>query len=171
MVTSKQCFGDPIDCLVEDVPENVINTFCWTHSTFTTSDRMASEVIGRDVPHPDVGIQRKGDSVKYHKYYQGVCFVLFFQWEGGKMKSIVLNLNLPIFTKDATNNLKLSTTTWPTMYANKIPTPLVSSFVNSLLLSTISGKWFLLTIFWAVSLWPTEAMLSKWLNLKSVSIL
>jgi len=120
MVTSKQCFGDPITCIVdEDIPDKVINTYCWIHSTFTVPDRMASEVVGRDVPHPGVGIQRKGDSVKFHKYYQWVCFVLFFQavlfylpcylwqtWEGGKMKSLVLDLNCQIIPKD-NKNLKL----------------------------------------------------------------
>lgn len=119
VVTSRQYIGDPIDCIVEGVPGNVMDTYCWIHSTFTIPDRMASEVVGRDVPHPGVGLQRQGDSVKYHKYYQWVCFVLFFQallfyiprylwktWEAGKMKMLVLDLNCPIIAEDTKNERK-----------------------------------------------------------------
>ena len=37
------------------------------------------QVVGKDVPHPGAGVERQGDERKYHKYYQWVCFVLFFQ--------------------------------------------------------------------------------------------
>lgn len=119
VVTSRQYIGDPIDCIVEGVPGNVMDTYCWIHSTFTIPDRLASERIGHDVPHPGVGIKREGDSVKYHKYYQWVCFVLFFQallfyiprylwktWEAGKMKMLVLDLNCPIIAEDTKNDRK-----------------------------------------------------------------
>ena len=26
--------GDPIDCIVEEIPNSVMDTYCWIHSTF-----------------------------------------------------------------------------------------------------------------------------------------
>jgi hypothetical protein len=119
IVTSRQYIGDPIDCIVEGVPGNVMDTYCWIHSTFTIPDRLATERIGIDVPHPGVGSPRQGDTVKYHKYYQWVCFVLFFQallfyiprylwktWEAGKMKMLVLDLSCPIIAEETKNERK-----------------------------------------------------------------
>lgn len=119
VVTSRQYIGDPIDCIVEGVPGNVMDTYCWIHSTFTIPNRMAQEVIGKDVPHPGVRPHQEGDQVKYHKYYQWVCFVLFFQallfyiprylwktWEAGKMKMLVLDLNCPIIAEETKNERK-----------------------------------------------------------------
>ncbi|KAK2706647.1 innexin inx2-like [Artemia franciscana] len=112
LVTARQYIGDPIDCIVEGVPSNVMDTYCWIHSTFTLPDRLNGEV-GVDVPHPGIGPHTDKDEKKYHKYYQWVCFVLFFQalmfyiprylwktWEAGKMKMLVLNLNCPIVAED-----------------------------------------------------------------------
>jgi hypothetical protein len=109
LVTSRQYIGDPIDCIVDDaVPASVMDTYCWIHSTFTIPNRLTGKV-GHEVPHPGVGNIEEGDEVKYHKYYQWVCFFLFFQailfyiprylwktWEGGKIKMLVMDLNSPI---------------------------------------------------------------------------
>lgn len=36
LVASKQHFGDPIDCITrDDVPNKIMDTYCWIHSTFT----------------------------------------------------------------------------------------------------------------------------------------
>ena len=80
---------------------------------------MASEVAGRDVPHPGVGILREGGSVKYHKYYRWVSFFLFFQamffyfprylwkkWEAGRMKRLVLDLSNPIIAPETKEEQK-----------------------------------------------------------------
>ena len=120
IVTSRQYIGDPIHCTAKGVPEKVMDSYCWTHSTFTIPDRMTSDVVGFDVAHPGVGPQRQGDSVKYHKYYQWVCFVLFFQallfyiprflwktWEAGRMKTLAHNLNYPIFTDDTNKSERI----------------------------------------------------------------
>lgn len=79
LVTSRQYIGDPIDCIVDEIPLNVMDTYCWIYSTFTIPNRLTG-VVGRDVVQPGVGSHTEGeDEVKYHKYYQWVCFVLFFQ--------------------------------------------------------------------------------------------
>ena len=40
LVTSKQYIGDPIDCMVEEIPQNVMDTYCWIHSTYSVSDKV-----------------------------------------------------------------------------------------------------------------------------------
>ncbi|XP_044007095.1 innexin inx2-like [Aphidius gifuensis] len=112
LVTSRQYIGDPIDCVVEGVPENVMDTYCWIYSTFTIPNRVNGE-IGKSIAHPGVYGNVEGeDEVKYHKYYQWVCFCLFFQamlfyvprylwksWEGGRIKSLVMDLNCPVVSE------------------------------------------------------------------------
>ena len=82
LVTARQYIGDPINCIVDpDIPQKVMDTYCWIHATFSIPNRFTAEV-GNDVPHPgvappaDLGDQHER---KYHKYYQWVCFTLFFQ--------------------------------------------------------------------------------------------
>lgn len=118
LVTLNQYLGKAIECMTNErngVPEErIIQTYCWMHPTFTIPDRMASEVVGRDVAHPGVGPQREGDSVRHQKYYQWVSIVLIIQalffyfprylWkrlEGGKMEILILDLNSPIIKKKA----------------------------------------------------------------------
>lgn len=119
LVTSRQYIGDPIDCIVDDVPLNIMDTYCWIYSTFTIPNRLSGR-IGKDVVQPGVASHVDGeDEVKYHKYYQWVCFVLFFQamffylprymwktWEGGRIKMLVLDLNCPIISEDCKNDRK-----------------------------------------------------------------
>lgn len=114
LVTSRQYIGDPIDCIVDEIPLNVMDTYCWIYSTFTIPNRMVG-VTGKDLVQPGVSSHVEGeDTVKYHKYYQWVCFVLFFQailfyiprylwktWEGGRIKMLVLDLNCPIVNEES----------------------------------------------------------------------
>lgn len=116
LVTSRQYIGDPIDCIVDGVPGGIMDTYCWIHSTFSIPSRWVGEE-GKVVPHPgispiaDLG---DGEEVKYHKYYQWVCFVLFLQaaityiprylWkssEGGKIRLLVQSLQEPLLDSDA----------------------------------------------------------------------
>lgn len=90
----KQYFGDPIKCVVDGVPEEVFETYCWIHGTFTLPSQLAGKV-GIDVPHPGVGpyspwkrhrnedtdlveILPNGDQIR-HAWYQWVVFILAFQ--------------------------------------------------------------------------------------------
>lgn len=113
LVTGRQYFGDPIDCIQrDDIPPNIIDTYCWIHSTFTLPSAL-NKTIGKEVPHPGVDKYSPGQQRVYHKYYQWVCFVLFLQavmfyiprymwklWEGGRLRSLVLNLRSPIMDED-----------------------------------------------------------------------
>lgn len=98
IITARQFVGDPIDCLVSGVPAHVVNSYCWTASTFTLTD----------------GDGRGNDRDKYyHKYYQWVCFVLFFQsasfyatrqaWkacEGGRIGRLAEGLTVVVTADD-----------------------------------------------------------------------
>ncbi|KAL0276066.1 UNVERIFIED_CONTAM: hypothetical protein PYX00_003728 [Menopon gallinae] len=120
LVTSRQYIGDPIDCIVDEIPLNVMDTYCWIYSTFTIPNRLGGRV-GKDVVQPGIAGHVEGeDEVKYHKYYQWVCFVLFFQailfyiprylwktWEGGRIKMLVCDLNCPTLVEYFRANLNL----------------------------------------------------------------
>lgn len=119
LVTSRQYIGDPIDCIVDEIPMNVMDTYCWIYSTFTIPNRLVG-VSGKDIVQPGVASHVDGrDEVKYHKYYQWVCFVLFFQailfyvprylwktWEGGRIKMLVLDLNCPVVSDECKEGRK-----------------------------------------------------------------
>lgn len=119
LVTSRQYIGDPIDCIVDEIPLNVMDTYCWIYSTFTVP-KMLDGKVGTDVAHPGVSPHVPGkDEIKYHKYYQWVCFVLFFQailfyvprylwktWEGGRIKMLVMELTFPIVKEETKKERK-----------------------------------------------------------------
>ncbi|KAL1457331.1 hypothetical protein MTO96_043516 [Rhipicephalus appendiculatus] len=108
LVTTKQYVGDPIDCdRSSGVPAGVINVYCWIHATYSVKSLFAN-ADGKRIVYPGVGNGADftdRDDVKYHKYYQWVCLVLFFQamcfyvprwlwkaWEGGRLKTLVQSL-------------------------------------------------------------------------------
>jgi hypothetical protein len=86
-----------------------MDTYCWIHSTFSIPTRWVGKQ-GTHNPHPGVSPLadlKEGSEVKYHKYYQWVCFVLFLQaaffyvprylWkstEGGKIKLLIQGLQV-----------------------------------------------------------------------------
>lgn len=64
------------------------------------------------IPHPGIGPIYPTDEIQHHAYYQWVPFVLFAQaicfylphllwrtWEGGKIKSLVIGLQLVLLSK------------------------------------------------------------------------
>lgn len=117
LVTGRQYIGDPIDCISKDaVPPNLLDTFCWIHTTFSLTDAWHKKV-GVQVPYPGVDKYTPGEKRVYHAYYQWVCFVLFLQavlfyvpryfWkavEGGRIKNLILGLNNPILPEEAKEN-------------------------------------------------------------------
>lgn len=115
LVTQKQYFGDPIDCVTSDVDNGIMDTYCWIHSTFTVPTHPGK--VGEHIPHPGVGplVDHKGinHEKKHHKYYQWVVLVLFLQalmfyiprylwmaYEGGKIKMLAADLDSPIVDDD-----------------------------------------------------------------------
>ena len=89
LVTSKQYVGDPIDC----IGHKQYDQFCWIQSTYTVTSCLYPVMIHGDshpeYPYPGVCPQnhQRSDEMEneqspriiVHKYYQWVCFTLFFQ--------------------------------------------------------------------------------------------
>lgn len=109
-VTTNQYIGNPIDCMIDEIPRSIIDTYCWIYGTYIVSSKINGE-IGRDVIHPGVTNVINGEKgdIKYYSYYQWIGFVLLIQallfyipyyvwktWEGGRIKMLSVNLNLPI---------------------------------------------------------------------------
>ena len=79
IVTSRQYIGAAIMCVhTEEIPKEVLNTYCWIHPTYTLSSAHWKRV-GVDVPHPGVDKTRDEKDKKHVKYYQWVGFLLFLQ--------------------------------------------------------------------------------------------
>lgn len=95
IVTTRQYVGNPIDCVhTKDIPEDVLNTYCWIHSTYAVKSAFDKKV-GIDVPYPGVETSKDEKDKKVYKYYQWVCFCLFFQVSDGVPE------NLPDFFNEA----------------------------------------------------------------------
>ena len=105
----------------------VLNTFCWIHSTYTIPSAFWKR-IGIDVAHPGIDKTIDPEERRYVKYYQWVCFCLFFQvglvwlffirltkltlqailfyiprwlwknWEAGKIQALKMDLDQGIIT-------------------------------------------------------------------------
>lgn len=79
IVTTRQYVGNPIDCIhAKEIPEEVINTYCWIHSTYTIPSAFM-KTTGVEVAHPGIDKSKPDGEKRYVKYYQWVCFCLFFQ--------------------------------------------------------------------------------------------
>jgi len=115
-ITANCYIGDPIDCMVAGVPGDMMDTYCWIHSTYSIPSRWVGKK-GVDVPHPGVAPVadlEDGTELKYHKWYQWVSFFLFleavffylprFFWKGaenGKVAMLVGNLKDPLLSDKA----------------------------------------------------------------------
>ncbi|XP_050715219.1 innexin inx2-like [Eriocheir sinensis] len=123
LITQKQYFGDPIDCIVEGVSPTIMDTYCWIHSTFTIP-ALTGAKVGDVVPHPGIanphihGTDEMHEK-RHHKYYQWVTLFLYLQavmfyiprylwkiWEGGKVKMLVMQLNSPILDDEVKRDRK-----------------------------------------------------------------
>ena len=79
ITTTRQYVGNPIDCIhTKEIPEDVLNTYCWIHSTYTIPSAFWKR-IGIDVAHPGIDKTIDPEERRYVRYYQWVCFCLFFQ--------------------------------------------------------------------------------------------
>ena len=114
LVTSRQFFGNHIDCVQNDagVATRILNTYCFIAATFTVPKFTLD--AGDDVRHENsqkfaqlANLNEEEDQVKYHAYYQWVPFALFAQgllfyapyalwkaWESAKIRNIVQGLNV-----------------------------------------------------------------------------
>lgn len=120
-VTSNQFIGDPINCIIDEIPSRTIDQYCWVYGTYTIPNREHG-ISGRDMIQPGVTNYVQGsEKEKYHMYYKWVCFALFFQavlfyvpryiwkiWEGGRIKMLTVNLNMPILDFNLKEDRKIA---------------------------------------------------------------
>ncbi len=129
IVTAKTYIGDPIHCASRAMSGDpvktpaILDTYCWIHSTFTLPKRIydpEGEYSDEVTAHPGVGVPLEEEPTTYHKFYQWVCFALFFQamcfhfprrlwkhYEGDKMHKLIpaeliftpSDANMPNFPK------------------------------------------------------------------------
>ena len=60
-------------------PDEVLDTFCWIHSTYTVTSAFYKEE-GVDVPFPGVDNSRRyQEETKVYRFYQWVSLSLLFQ--------------------------------------------------------------------------------------------
>jgi hypothetical protein len=103
--TSKQFFGDPIQCFPHIMPTGMFNAYCFMTGTYTVLPANASDLMGPLDSHRGVSTDIRGRAV-YHNYYQWAPFILFFQavafylpyriWkhlEGGKLAKILVKVS------------------------------------------------------------------------------
>jgi Innexin. len=83
IVAARQYVGDPIYCMHgKDVPHDVINTYCWIHSTFSVKSAFLKKV-GTDISHPGIENSLGGQQPRQeYRYYQWVVFFLLLQVSG-----------------------------------------------------------------------------------------
>lgn len=83
IITTRQYVGNPIDCIhTKDLPEDVLNTFCWIHSTYTVIQDNNNKKTETYQGYPGVKTSISEKDKKLYRYYQWVCFCLFFQVSG-----------------------------------------------------------------------------------------
>lgn len=119
IVTTRQYVGNPIDCVhTKDIPEDVLNTYCWIHSTYTIKEAFKKKV-GVAVPYPGVDNTRGGkpDDRKTYGYYQWVCFCLFFQVRSRPLGPLKRLLYLPSPQLSLANDNDLNV---PVQYLGKL---------------------------------------------------
>lgn len=79
LVTANDLIGSTISCINDNVPGNVLNTYCWIMSTFSIPSQNKG-IQGQDFPHQGVGPETDDDGDRVvHAYYQWVPFMLFLQ--------------------------------------------------------------------------------------------
>jgi hypothetical protein len=80
ILAANQYVGKPIRCIhhMDEKPDEVLDTFCWIHSTYTVTDAFYRKV-GVEVPFPGVDNTRGNKEVKVYRFYQWVSLCLLFQ--------------------------------------------------------------------------------------------
>lgn len=105
LIASRQYFGEPIDCEFEEYTKGELNNYCAVRGTYTR---------GEAAEHGEDEEDTAKNRVRYYTYYSSVFLTLFVQsivfytphhvweaWEGGKLKALTSNINLPILGVEA----------------------------------------------------------------------
>ncbi|XP_054735487.1 innexin inx5 [Anastrepha obliqua] len=115
LLSAKQYFGEPIQCMGDDKYSEFVNSFCWTMGTYVLNvydvqdqiphgDKLLSTHTGVESPYIAEGISTEIPGVTervYLRYYQWVIMLLLLQsvifyfpsflwkmWEGQRLKQL-----------------------------------------------------------------------------------
>lgn len=108
LLTAQFC-GTNIHCDNSKINQNVLDSFCWIHGTYSVLAGF-NKTMGVGVPYPGVmathGLRK---DLRYHKYYQWTVVFLIMQailfytprwlwksWEGGKIHALMMDLDIGI---------------------------------------------------------------------------
>nr|XP_022900886.1 innexin inx2-like [Onthophagus taurus] len=166
LLTSKQYFGDPIDCEVQDRSSEVIETYCWIFGTFTIKKTLNENILSGLGPDPrllnDLLQDSSSDEIITQKYYQWVCIVFCFQallfyiprylwktWEGGRLRLLAKDLGGPLIpncwnkeTKERLISYMLSGNYSHNLYALRFAFCELLNFIN-VVCQIVFMDWFL----------------------------
>jgi len=80
LLGAKEFYGDPIDCKVDGVSSDLMDTYCWVTGTYTVKEYFRPE-YQKAVAYPGVGhYDETNDDLslhrQFHRYYQWVPMIL-----------------------------------------------------------------------------------------------
>ncbi|TRY72555.1 hypothetical protein TCAL_00996 [Tigriopus californicus] len=76
LIGTTQYFGEPINCEVNNFDKSMVDTYCWTHGTWTVAEFLTKKMEGV-VAHPGVGpYDPRYHTMIHHRYYQWVPIVI-----------------------------------------------------------------------------------------------
>nr|CAD7568996.1 unnamed protein product [Timema californicum] len=94
IVTTRQYVGNPIDCIhTKDIPEDVLNTFCWIHSTYTMKSAFKKKV-GVEVPYK--GVDSSKGNTEDRKCYMYYHITRFFKLHSYTIDSPIFKLHYKV---------------------------------------------------------------------------
>ncbi|CAO1433495.1 unnamed protein product [Diamesa serratosioi] len=114
VISCKQYFGDPIECITTSQYKSQFEIFCWTHGTYINERLLLDKSeIGKHVVNHGIGEDKEGDTYIYQYYYQWVVPILLLEalifyfpkllwrsWENGRMQTICSKINCPYMDDD-----------------------------------------------------------------------
>ncbi|CAO1427215.1 unnamed protein product [Diamesa tonsa] len=121
VISCKQYFGDPIQCITESKYKAQIDIYCWTHGTYI-NERLLHEKkeIGKHMVNYGIGGDLEGDKYIYQHYYQWVVPILLLEalifyfpkvlwrsWENGRMQAICSKINCPYINDEWNSEHKI----------------------------------------------------------------
>jgi len=152
LTSSKQFFGEPIQCKPNYLTAPMFNAYCFMTGTITILDETRTENLDEDHAHLGIASMKTGRRMK-HNYYQWVPFILFFQamlfyaphriWkklEGGKLNKLLVKVSSDPLTEttleeqvQGISNFLALNRGWYTSFARKMFFCELAIFMISLL--------------------------------------
>ncbi|XP_055913506.1 innexin inx5-like [Eupeodes corollae] len=115
LVSARQFFGQPIECMADEKNLEYVNLFCWTMGTFILTDSN-DQINNRNSIAVGVGTEYTDSQRLYVRYYQWVVIILLIQafvfylpaflwkkWEGGFISQLCDGFERKVLISDSAN--------------------------------------------------------------------